>query len=503
MAESTEEAKEMGSKISHNRDDLLVLGIDQNGRIVQFNTACEQIAGYNKNDVLNQLFDFLVPERYFEQWGNMFDSARKNKLIHEFKLPLLTTHGQEVMVSWSSFPVKDDGGTVGEVVFVGKAVLTIDNITDSLFKYTKNDVESKVDAAWANRKTEDLLFRVGNKRIFFRRKPSMETTDAIYQKPSMLPIEEQQKEKLSTPKPREEIETTMANETYATLMKHYNYENLLKNYNDLTQALATLEKRNKELEKENKKTQKTLKGLRTRWANKKKDEQLSKTTVMGVFAGKKRKEEFENMICELDERKSELINLETRLAADEKSLNEQRKMFTQWREKLELLEHEIENRRLDLVEQERLLGDRFVSSMDSKITAVGEMGEERRDHHDILDKIPECAAIIHRGILKQVNLPFAQLLGYEINELIEKSLLDFVVPEGLLEIEKYYFNRLKGEDVSTYETIFLTQNNKKMPVEVSIKPISYNGENADIAIFKKRGGGRKLFNSSLDFTTGL
>jgi PAS domain S-box-containing protein len=485
MAESTEEAKEMGSKISHNRDDLLVLGIDQNGRIVQFNTACEQIAGYNKNDVLNQLFDFLVPERYFERLGNVLDSARKNKLIHEFKLPLLTTHGQEVMVSWSSFPVKDDGGTVGEVVFVGKVVLTIDSITDSLFKYTKNDVESKVDVAWANRMGKNrILLKAGDKKIFFRRKPSMKPIEAVDQKPSMLPTEEQQQEKLSTPKPREEIETTIANETYATLMKHYNYENLLKNYNDLTQALAVLEKRNKELEKENKKTQKTLNGLRTRWTNKKKDEQLSKTTVMGVFAGKKRKEEFEHMICELDERKSELINLEAQLAADEKSLNEQRNIFTQWREKLELLEHEIESRRLDLVEQEHLLSDRFVSSMGSKITADGEMGGESRSHHDVLDKIPECAAIIHRGILKQVNPPFAQLLGYKIDELVEKSLLDFVVPEGLLEIERYYFNRLKGEDVSTYDTIFLTQDNKKMPVVVSVKPVSYKGENADIAVVR-------------------
>jgi len=485
MAKSTEEAKEEGNKISHNREDLLMLGIDQNGRIIQFNTTCERITGYNKNDVLNQLFDFMVPEHCFEQWGSMFDSVRKNKSIHEFKLPLLTQNGQEIMASWSSFPVKDDAGVVGEVIFVGKVVLTIDDITDSLFEYTKNDVESKVDVAWANRKGKNkILLKAGDKKISFGRKPSAETRKPVDPKPSILSTEEQQKEKLSAPDPCEEIETTMANETYAKLMKRYNYENLLKNYNDLTQALAVLEKRNTDLEKENKKTQKTLKGLRTRWANKKKDGQLNKTTATGMFSGKKRKEEFEHMICELDERKNELINLETQLAADEKSLNEQRNIFTQWREKLELLECEIENRRLDLVEQEHLLSDQFVSSVDGKITADGEMGEESRSHHDVLDKIPECAAIIHRGILKQVNLPFAQLLGYEINELIEKSLLDFVVPEGLLEIERYYFNRLKGEDVSTYETIFLTQDNKKMPVEVSVKPVSYKGENADIAVVR-------------------
>ena len=485
MPKSTEDAKEEGNKIPHTREDLLMLGIDQNGRIIQFNATCERITGYDKNDVLNQLFDFMVPEHCFEQWGSMFDSVIKNKSIHEFNLPLLTQNGQEIMALWSSFPVKDDAGAVGEVIFVGKVVLTIDNITDSLFEYTKNDVESKVDAAWASRNGKNRIFlKMGDKKMSFRRKPLMENRKPVDPKPSILSTEEQQKEKLIVPEPCEEVETTMANETYARLMKHYNYENLLKNYNDLTQALAALEKRNTELEMENKKTQKTLKSLRTRWANKKKDGRLNKTTAMGMFSGKKRKEEFEQMICEIDEHKNELINLEAQLAADEKSLNEQRNIFTQWREKLELLEHEIEERRLDLVEQEHLLSDQFVSSMDGKITADGEMGEESSIHHDVLDKIPECAAIIHRGILKQVNLPFAQLLGYEINELIEKSLLDFVVPEGLLEIERYYFNRLKGEDVSIYETIFLTQDNEKMPVEVSVKPVSYKGENADIAVVR-------------------
>jgi PAS domain S-box-containing protein len=121
---------------------------------------------------------------------------------------------------------------------------------------------------------------------------------------------------------------------------------------------------------------------------------------------------------------------------------------------------------------------------DDGLTFVVKKGEKTSGHQKFLDKIPECAAIVQRGVLKQVNGSFAELLGYDIKEMVDKSLFDFVVPEGLSEIEKYYFNRLKGKDVSSYETIFLTSDDERMPVKINIKPVLYDGEKGDIAIVK-------------------
>jgi PAS domain S-box-containing protein len=104
------------------------------------------------------------------------------------------------------------------------------------------------------------------------------------------------------------------------------------------------------------------------------------------------------------------------------------------------------------------------------------------DYHEILDKIPQSAAIVQRGILKQVNSSFISLLGYTLNEVVEKSFFDFITPDGLAGVEKYYLDRLKGESVSTYKTVFLTKDNNKIPVEVSIKQTMYNGEKAEIVI---------------------
>lgn len=163
--------------------------------------------------------------------------------------------------------------------------------------------------------------------------------------------------------------------------------------------------------------------------------------------------------------------------------------------KLDRIEEEIEGGRKILVEQEKLLRNRFVSSLDKRIqvkpingndqlTFNIENGREIRDHHGILDKIPECAAILRRGILKQVNRPFVELLGYSMEDLVEKSLLDFIDSEGLSGIEIYFLNRLKGRSVSSYKTMLLTGDNRRIQVEVSIKQVSYNGEKVDIAVFR-------------------
>ena len=45
-------------------------------------------------------------------------------------------------------------------------------------------------------------------------------------------------------------------------------------------------------------------------------------------------------------------------------------------------------------------------------------------------------------------------------------------------------NRLKGEDVSTYETILLTGDDQKTPVEINIKPTLYNDEKAEMAVVR-------------------
>jgi len=210
------------------------------------------------------------------------------------------------------------------------------------------------------------------------------------------------------------------------------------------------------------------------------------------------KKDIERMMYELDERKSLLDDFESQIVDDRRNLADSRSEFCRWKEKLELLEDEIERRRVEVVEQEKTLNERVTSPLaggihnESAFEVDGEISSdvsgsdiETIEHHNVLDKTVQCAAIIQRGILKQINGSFAELIGFETDEIMNKSLFDFIAPEGLADLEKYYLNRLKGFDSYTYGTVFSTKDNGKILVEVSIKPTTYEGKKAEIAIIKE------------------
>ena len=109
---------------------------------------------------------------------------------------------------------------------------------------------------------------------------------------------------------------------------------------------------------------------------------------------------------------------------------------------------------------------------------------EEVDFTEFLNK-SDAVAIVQRGILKQVNNSLADMLGYNIEEIADRRLFDFVDQEGFEGIEKYYRDRLKGNDSSSYESIFLTKDNNKIWVNVNIKSSYLNGEKTDIMVVKK------------------
>ena len=165
--------------------------------------------------------------------------------------------------------------------------------------------------------------------------------------------------------------------------------------------------------------------------------------------------------------------------------------------KLSKLEEEIEKRRKNLVEKEKAFREQLVSSTRkesygslSKLTSdktinSDDKNKEGEDCCKILNEISECAAIIQRGTLKQINSYFADLIGYKVEEIVDRSLLDFVVPEGFAGIKKHHLDRLRGAVRSSYETVFLTKENNKITLEINTKLTSFNGKEAEFLVFNK------------------
>jgi PAS domain S-box-containing protein len=413
------------SKISesHNSkiNDSIVLSIDKNKRITKFNEECEKVFGYKKNEVINRyITDFLVPPRYFDQWENLLEYSKINKIVDNFNIPFLSKSGQEIMISWSNFPVKNEKGEIIDIGFVGSIITPIEESNETLFEYPKYESNKlNIEKLTKNEKVkvDDYLTKV------FREMKSK----------------------------NEEL-----------LAKNKGMGKKLKDYED---HLGEYKKQQDELKKHEMYPTRNL------------------HTYPELFGRKKKRQEFENTVYELDKRKQDLNEIESKLFNEKNKINEKMNEFKIWREKLELLNDKLQEKWDDLVKRENLLIEQ--SSYSIKVDNIVETkSKEFKNNYEIFDQIQDSAVIIQRGILKQVNSSFADLVGYSVDEIVEKSFFNFIVPEGFLNIEKFYLSRLKGEDVSSYETVILTKNNNKISIEVNTKPTFFNGEKVEIAIVK-------------------
>ena len=417
------ELKKISKKQTQHSKNNLVLSIDNDKRISKYNKECEKILGFNKKEALNQpIFDFFIPDSYIGQWNYMVDNSQKNKRIDDFKLPLLNKQGEEVWVSWSCFPVKNAQGVIVDINLVGDLISTDKEEKEPLIEFSE-----------------------------------FETKEIKIKKPKKEFIEK----------------------------KSEDYENFHK-------MIKILKRKNSDLEKENKNLEKNLNSLKNRIdqikdkgkKQKKSEKQFGKgiQSLTEKVGSKKRKQELENMMQELNEREKLLNDLESKLMKDKIKIEEQTNDFRNWRIKLESLEIEIENRKKELFTQEKFLTEKIEPKDFNPIEVPKE--EKVIEYHDLLDKIPDSAVVIHRGILKQVNSSFANLIGYEMDEILNKSLFDFIIPEDLSEVKEFYINRLQGVEVSVFETTLLTKDNDEILVEINTKPTDFKGKKAEIAVIK-------------------
>jgi PAS domain S-box-containing protein len=260
-------------------------------------------------------------------------------------------------------------------------------------------------------------------------------------------------------------------------------------FNEFEKVIIELEKKNKELEKINEKLEKKLEKM----SAKKSSQIVGAEEIVerglyrfsDAFGGLKNREEIHALMQELDEREKRLNRLEKRLETEKQTVNERKNEFIRWREKLEDLESSIESR-IKWVENKEKALEKI--SLEPALTHDLKIKVDSLEESDklMINELDDCAAIIQRGVFKQVNSSFASLIGYTSDEIVDKSIFDFIDSSGLSGIEQYYFNRLKGDDISGFETVILTNDDVKINVEVNTKPTFFNGEKAEIIVFKKR-----------------
>jgi PAS domain S-box-containing protein len=111
--------------------------------------------------------------------------------------------------------------------------------------------------------------------------------------------------------------------------------------------------------------------------------------------------------------------------------------------------------------------------------------KERIENHLIMDEMDHIVAVIQRGIFKDISHSFADFLGYERTELLQKNFFVFIAPRGFDDARKYYLNRLKGITTNSFKTVLLTKAHTEVTVEITVAPTVFKGDSAEFISIKE------------------
>ena len=85
---------------------------DLDGTIVSWNPAAARITGYSDDEVMGNLFALLISPKMKDEIPGIFERVRRGEPVHDVEASVLTKRGQEVLLSLTVLPVKDDRGEV-------------------------------------------------------------------------------------------------------------------------------------------------------------------------------------------------------------------------------------------------------------------------------------------------------------------------------------------------------------------------------------------------------
>jgi PAS domain S-box-containing protein len=117
-----EERQEERNFISAILDTVgaLVVVLDQEGRILRFNPACETTSGYSLNEVQGKCFWdlFLVPEEA-DRFKAVFEALRVDRLPQSHQTSWVTRKGEQRLIAWTSTLLPGNAGNSSCMIATG------------------------------------------------------------------------------------------------------------------------------------------------------------------------------------------------------------------------------------------------------------------------------------------------------------------------------------------------------------------------------------------------
>jgi PAS domain S-box-containing protein len=400
--------------------------------VIQFNPDCERLTGFSRAEVLNKGIQQLIPLESQSEWEALFSDMKANLRNTSFDLPVQTRSKEQVMVSWNAFLVTDSNATLQSICLIAEA--------QRLMEPSKAVAQIPTSVPCPSQ-------------------PALPSETAVV----ATPATEQRNDVDTTSRSVESLQEDLRSIQKMLASMNTVLESLTKTMNS---SQAVLDQLPGELHTMADGIQELRFKTHERIPVEKPAEEPSLHSRFGFHKTVKTTQTTDAVQL----RNEELEYREQQLRQKEQELNLRYDEFCLWKDKLKAIEENIERRQA------------LLESEPNSPPVQRELDHDDAQTQDYLSALAEGAVIIQRGIIKKANTLFASLVGYDVQELVEKSLFDFIALEGLGRIEQYYLDRLKGESLDGYSTVFLKKDHTPVSVDVQIKTIRCNGETAEVLL---------------------
>jgi PAS domain S-box-containing protein len=98
--------------------NVMVVGLDLEGRVTTFNRAAEQITGYSRAELLGRSwFETVAPPGRYPEVQRTFQKLPGGAIPRIFENPVLTSSGEQRHIAWQNNEVREQGQVVGSISF--------------------------------------------------------------------------------------------------------------------------------------------------------------------------------------------------------------------------------------------------------------------------------------------------------------------------------------------------------------------------------------------------